>query len=310
MNITELKYIIEIAECGSVSAASKRLYVAQPNLSKAIKNLEEEYQIQLFVRAPRGMIPTREGQKFIAQAKKILVEIDALNQRIPEEKELKQVALKVSIPRASYASYAFGKYVDQVKSADELRLHIRECNSVQALDNLTKKHYNLALIRMEDKYEEYYYSIINLRGLEYEKIMDFHYHLIVNKDDPLATMELNGYEDLEPYIELIHGDSRLPNGEYLDLKEGPENRNAHRRIHVYDRSNQFLLLRDIPGTYMWVAPVPEEFLTRNGLVQRKLPWERRGMKDVIVYPSRKMLGESEREFIRQLKMEVKKVSES
>ena len=81
--------------------------------------------------------------------------------------------MKISIPRASYASYAFGKYVEQVRDAEELRLHIRECNSVQALDNLTKKHYNLALIRMEDKYEEYYYSIIHLRGLEYEKIMDF-----------------------------------------------------------------------------------------------------------------------------------------
>ena len=44
--------------------------------------------------------------------------------------------------------------VEQVRDAEELRLHIRECNSVQALDNLTKKHYNLALIRMEDKYEE------------------------------------------------------------------------------------------------------------------------------------------------------------
>ena len=55
MNITELRYIIEIAQCGSVSAASKRLYVAQPNISKAIRNLEEEYQIQLFVRTARGM---------------------------------------------------------------------------------------------------------------------------------------------------------------------------------------------------------------------------------------------------------------
>ena len=310
MNITELKYIIEIAECGSVSAASKHLYVAQPNISKAIRNLEEEYQIQIFVRTPRGMIPTREGQRFIAQAKRVLQEIESLNQGTLEKKELNHVALKVSIPRASYASYAFEKFVEHVKDADELRLHIRECNSVQALDNLTKKHYNLALIRMEDKYEEYYYSIINLRGLEYEKIMDFHYQLIVNKEDPLATMELNGYEDLEPYIELIHGDSRLPNGEYLDIKEGPENKNAHKRIHVYDRSNQFALLHDIPGTYMWVSPVPEKFLKRDGLVQRKLIWPKRRMKDVIVYPSRKMLGEREREFIRQLKMEAKKVSES
>ena len=65
MNITELRYIIEIAQCGSVSAASKRLYVAQPNISKAIRNLEEEYQIQLFVRTARGMAPTREGQQLL-----------------------------------------------------------------------------------------------------------------------------------------------------------------------------------------------------------------------------------------------------
>ena len=152
MNITELRYIIEIAQCGSVSAASKRLYVAQPNISKAIRSLEEEYQIQLFVRTARGMVPTREGQQFIAQARRVIQEIEGLNRKFPVE-------MKISIPRASYASYAFGKYVEQVRDAEELRLHIRECNSVQALDNLTKKHYNLALIRMEDKYEEYYYSI-------------------------------------------------------------------------------------------------------------------------------------------------------
>lgn len=308
MNITELRYIIEIAQCGSVSAASKRLYVAQPNVSKAIRNLEEEYQIQLFVRTARGMVPTREGQQFIAQARRVIQEIEGLNRKFPGNKKGTDVDMKISIPRASYASYAFGKYVEQVRDAEELRLHIRECNSVQALDNLTKQHYNLALIRMEDKYEEYYYSIIHLRGLEYEKIMDFQYRLVVNENDPLATKKLNGYEDLEPYIELIHGDSRLPNGEYLDIKETPENQNAHRRIHVYERGNQFMLLKDIPGTYMWVSPIPEELLRRNGLAQRKIEWQQRRMKDVMVYPGRKFLSEDEREFIRQLKKEAIEVS--
>ena len=166
MNITELRYIIEIAQCGSVSAASKRLYVAQPNVSKAIRNLEEEYQIQLFVRTARGMVPTREGQQFIAQARRVIQEIEGLNRKFPGNKKGTDVDMKISIPRASYASYAFGKYVEQVRDAEELRLHIRECNSVQALDNLTKKHYNLALIRMEDKYEEYYYSIIHDVGVK------------------------------------------------------------------------------------------------------------------------------------------------
>ena len=250
MNITELRYIIEIAQCGSVSAASKRLYVAQPNISKAIRSLEEEYQIQLFVRTARGMVPTREGQQFIAQARRVIQEIEGLNRKFPGNKKGTDVEMKISIPRASYASY----------------------------------------------------------GLEYEKIMDFQYRLVVNENDPLATKKLNGYEDLEPYIELIHGDSRLPNGEYLDIKETPENQNAHRRIHVYERGNQFMLLKDIPGTYMWVSPIPEELLRRNGLAQRKIEWQQRRMKDVMVYPGRKFLSEDEREFIRQLKKEAIEVS--
>ena len=65
MNITELRYIIEIAQCGSVSAASKRLYVAQPNISKAIRSLEEEYQIQLFVRRAQSLLSQR--RKLAAQ---------------------------------------------------------------------------------------------------------------------------------------------------------------------------------------------------------------------------------------------------
>ena len=115
MNITELRYIIEIAQCGSVSAASKRLYVAQPNISKAIRSLEEEYQIQLFVRTARGMVPTREGQQFIAQARRVIQEIEGLNRKFPGNKKGTDVEMKISIPRASYASYAFGKYVEQVR---------------------------------------------------------------------------------------------------------------------------------------------------------------------------------------------------
>ena len=58
MNITELRYLVAIMECGSVSAAAKRLYAAQPNVSKALKNLEEEYHLRIFERSSTGMIPT------------------------------------------------------------------------------------------------------------------------------------------------------------------------------------------------------------------------------------------------------------
>ena len=70
MNITELRYLVAIMKWGSVSAAAKQLYAAQPNVSKALKNLEEEYGVRIFERSSTGMIPTEQGKRFIAQAQR------------------------------------------------------------------------------------------------------------------------------------------------------------------------------------------------------------------------------------------------
>ena len=72
MNITELRYLVAIRKWGSVSAAAKQLYAAQPNVSKALKNLEEEYGIRIFERSSTGMIPTEQGRHFIRQAERVL----------------------------------------------------------------------------------------------------------------------------------------------------------------------------------------------------------------------------------------------
>ncbi len=78
MNITELRYLVAIRKWGSVSAAAKQLYAAQPNVSKALKNLEEEYGIRIFERSSTGMIPTEQGRHFIRQAERVLEEVDRL----------------------------------------------------------------------------------------------------------------------------------------------------------------------------------------------------------------------------------------
>ena len=78
MNITELRYLVAIMKWGSVSAAAKQLYAAQPNVSKALKNLEEEYGLRIFERSSTGMIPTEQGKRFIAQAQRVLQQVRRL----------------------------------------------------------------------------------------------------------------------------------------------------------------------------------------------------------------------------------------
>lgn len=97
MNITELRYLVAIMECGSVSAAAKRLYAAQPNVSKALKNLEEEYHLRIFERSSTGMIPTEQGRHFIEQAERVLREVDRLDRSVQEEQE-RCAELRVMIP--------------------------------------------------------------------------------------------------------------------------------------------------------------------------------------------------------------------
>ena len=147
----------------------------------------------------------REGQKFIRQTERIIDEIEKLDVQFRHPVH-QQVELKISIPRASYASYAFVGYMRRVKNSDKIKVHIKECNSLEALDHIVKNQYNLAVVRFETRFEEYYQSIIRMKELECETLMEFQYYLLVSKDSPLAVEEIGGYEDLEGFIEVIHGD--------------------------------------------------------------------------------------------------------
>ena len=146
MNITELRYLVAIMECGSVSAAAKRLYAAQPNVSKALKNLEEEYHLRIFERSSTGMIPTEQGRHFIEQAERVLREVDRLDQSVQEAQE-RCAELRVMIPHATYASYAAVDYLEKVSSIERLHIHIREGGSMEALDFVLRRGYHLALLR-------------------------------------------------------------------------------------------------------------------------------------------------------------------
>ena len=80
MNIMHMKYAVEIANIGSINKAAEILLIAQPNLSRCIKELESDLGITIFVRSSKGMLLTPEGEEFISYAKNILKQIDDVEQ--------------------------------------------------------------------------------------------------------------------------------------------------------------------------------------------------------------------------------------
>ena len=294
MNITELRYLVAIMECGSVSAAAKRLYAAQPNVSKALKNLEEEYHLRIFERSSTGMIPTEQGRHFIEQAERVLREVDRLDQSVQEAQE-RCAELRVMIPHATYASYAAVDYLEKVSSIERLHIHIREGGSMEALDFVLRRGYHLALLRYAAEDDDHYIHYCARRGLKMEPVMEFEYRLLTNRDGPLAKHEVKDLAELNHYMEILHDDFQLP-GE--DGGDGVRwHVNDSRRIHVYERCSQFSILQQLPSAYMWASPMPQRALDQFHLVLKTCPAQRQVMRDVLVYPDHGALRSEEQAFI-------------
>ena len=117
MNLLHLRYAVEVEKAGSITQAAENLYMAQPNLSKALRELESDLNIIIFERLPRGVVPTPKGQEFLAHAKRILAEVELMNSLQQENDENTQ-AFSLSIPRGSYVAEGFLQFVSKLDFAN------------------------------------------------------------------------------------------------------------------------------------------------------------------------------------------------
>ena len=255
MNFTDLKYVIEIDKYASISMAAKKLYIAQSNLSRSVKKLENEFDIVIFERTPKGIITTREGQRFLNHAKEILYQVNNLTKAYSDLTD-NGVSLRISVPRASYISEVFSEYLNTLSNEENLRIHYYETNSMKTIQNVLDFHFDIGIIRYNSMHEGYFLSLLKLKKLDYRLILEFDYLLLTSKKSIIADKHIRCDEDLENCIEVVYGDERLPSGDYVDLNETDrEERMQKKVIYVYSKGNHFEILDSVPNTYMWVSPV-------------------------------------------------------
>ena len=116
MNILHMKYAVEIAKVGSINKASETLLMAQPNLSRSIKELEADLGITIFDRTSKGMLLTPEGEEFIGYAKNILRQLDVIEKMYKSGIPAKQ-KFSISVPRVSYISNAFARFSNSINAS-------------------------------------------------------------------------------------------------------------------------------------------------------------------------------------------------
>jgi len=295
MNILHLKYAVEVANAGSINKAAKSLYMGQPNLSRAIKELEGTLNIAIFDRSAKGMVPTPEGEQFLEYAQKILAEIDEI-EAIYRDGVTQKQRFSISVPRASYISEAFATFSTGI-GVDPAEIFYMETNSMQAIDNILRSDYRLGIIRFSTEYDRYFDVMLPEKGFSFETITEFSYQLIMHRDHPLAKKPDLCQSDLAPYIEIAHADPYVPSLPVTELRKNLLSPEIGRRIFVFERAGQFDLLSENHETFMWVSPVPEKLLRRYDLVQRVCPDNIRVHRDVLIYKSSYRLTDLDRRFI-------------
>lgn len=299
MNLLHMKYAVAIAEAGSINKAAERLYVGQPNLSRAVKELEASLGVTIFDRSSKGMFLTPDGELFIRSAKNILNQVDAVEKMFHKD-TVRKKRFSISVPRASYVADAFAKFSKLLESEGEVEIFYKETNSMRTIKNILQEDYKLGIVRYADTYDKYYKSMMDEKGLACEMVTEFRYMLAVGRESPLAEKKAVTYDDLQEYMEIAHADPFVPSLPFAEVKKEELPDNIRRRIYVFERASQFELLHQNPDTFMWVSPVPQELLDRYGLVQRPCDENRRMYKDVLIRKKEYTLTELDNLFISEL----------
>lgn len=298
MNTQYFRYALEVERTGSITQAASNLFMSQPTLSKAIKDMEETVGFSIFKRTSKGVVPTHRGLEFLAHARRIAIQVQKMEQALHREDTSHQL-FSLAIPRVSYIAQAVSEYISTFDGGADMEIDIMETNSMNVIDAVADGVFVLGMIRCHEEDREYFLKYLAEKDLQYESVWRSDYVALMRKDHPLADCGPLTAEDFLPYVEVTYGDETVPyirTSEARTVSGGLKNK---KRVLVYGRATQIDLLCANPLAYMWASPLSEKVLQGNDLIQRKCISAGK-FEDFLIYRSGYRFSRLDRAFVDKL----------
>ena len=275
MNILYFRYALEVAESGSLSRAAERLYIGQPNLSRAMRELEGTLGTELFERSPRGMVPTPDGEVFLQYAKK--------------SGAVRQQRFSLSAPAAGYISTAFALISREFDAHASLEVNFREAEGSETVAAVGDGDAAIGIIRYDAKQDKFHKTRLDARGINYELIAEFEPVVICSAE---CAASCGG--GIGGPVEVTCPAQAIPL-----LSAGGEQGDGA-RMFLSDRAACLDVLAHNAGTFMWSSPEPLELLRQYGLAEVRTVTSGRIFKDVMLSRADHSFSETEKNFISEL----------
>lgn len=243
MTLQQLKYIIKIVECGSITEAAKQLFITQPSLSTAVKEIEKEIGIEIFYRTTKGVSLSTDGTEFLSYARQIIEQTELMEQRYMGKKPSKQLC---SISTQHYA-FAVNAFVELILGldVDEYEFTLRETRTYEIIEDVKNLRSEIGIIYFSGFNEKILNKLLKENHLEFNLLFEAIPHVFVSSKHPLAKNTSVTLKDLDNYPFLA-----FEQGEYNSFYFSEEILSTVPRkktIHVSDRATLFNLLIGLNG---------------------------------------------------------------
>ena len=197
MTLTQLRYVITVAEAKSMNEAAKQLFISQPSLSAAIRDLEDEIGIEVFRRSNKGVSITPEGEEFVGYARQVVEQYRLIETKYVEKTNIKK-KFAVSTQHYTFAVKAFVEMVKQF-GMDEYEFAVRETKTYEVIEDVRNFKSEIGILYLNDFNEKVLHKLFTEYGLEFHPILDCYIYVYMWKGHPLAGRKKVTLEELEEY---------------------------------------------------------------------------------------------------------------
>lgn len=259
MTLQQLKYIVTVAEAGTLSEAAKELFISQPSLTKSIKELEKEMNISIFDRTNKGVAVSKEGVEFLSYARQVLEQAALLEEKYKAQSGRKQ-EFCVSTQHYSFAVNAF---VDMIREygRENYDFSLRETQTYEIIDDVSHMKSEIGILYLNDFNRTVLTKLMKANDLVFTELFVAKPHIFVSAANPLAAKKSVAMEELLPFP-------------YLSFEQGEHNSfyfseeifstvNRPKNIRVRDRATLFNLLIGLNGYTICSGVIDEELNGEN-----------------------------------------------
>ena len=205
MTLQQLKYVIGVSEIGSLNKAAEILYVSQPSLTTAIKDIENEFNVKLFNRSSKGISLTNEGKEFVQHARQIYAQYESLLDDFDLSKKRKE-KFAVSCQHFSFCVKSFINLVNKYKknnSSAEYEFAISETRTLTVIEDVANMRSEIGILNLSNFNRSHILKVLKSNELEFNSLVFCKTYVYLWKKHPLAKKEFITFDELKEYPVLM-----------------------------------------------------------------------------------------------------------